>query len=65
MSEPVNTPDIKTLLSAIRDLVGEVQPHWKNLHFTPDTHLEKELGLDSMAALIRYGLEHQLDRDDG
>lgn len=49
MGEPVNTPDIKTLLSAIRDLVGEVQPHWKNLHFTPDTHLEKELGLDSMA----------------
>jgi 1-acyl-sn-glycerol-3-phosphate acyltransferase len=49
MSEPVNTLDIKTLLSAIRDLVGEVQPHWKNLHFTPDTHLEKELGLDSMA----------------
>jgi 1-acyl-sn-glycerol-3-phosphate acyltransferase len=49
MSEPVKTPDINTLLSAIRDLVGEVHPHWKNLHFTPDTHLEKELGLDSMA----------------
>ena len=49
MSEAVNTPDIKTLLSAIRDLVGEVHPRWKNLHFTPDTHLEKELGLDSMA----------------
>lgn len=49
MSEPENIPDINTLLSAIRDLVGEVHPHWKNLHFTPDTHLEKELGLDSMA----------------
>ena len=49
MSEADNKPDIDTLLSAIRDLVGEVHPHWKNLHFTPDTHLEKELGLDSMA----------------
>jgi len=49
MSEPDNTPDINALLSVIRDLVGEVHPHWKNLHFTPDTHLEKELGLDSMA----------------
>ena len=49
MNEAVNTPDINTLLSAIRDLVGEVHPRWKNLHFTPDTHLEKELGLDSMA----------------
>ncbi|MGB5178866.1 MAG: 1-acyl-sn-glycerol-3-phosphate acyltransferase [Gammaproteobacteria bacterium] len=51
MSEAVNTPDINTLLSAIRELVGEVHPHWKNLHFTPDTHLEKELGLDSMARM--------------
>jgi 1-acyl-sn-glycerol-3-phosphate acyltransferase len=49
MSEAVNTPDINTLLSAIRELVGEVHPRWKNLHFSPDTHLEKELGLDSMA----------------
>ena len=51
MSEAVDTPDINTLLSAIRDLVGEVHPRWKNLHFTPDTHLEKELGLDSMARM--------------
>ena len=49
MNEAVNPPDINTLLSAIRELVGEVHPRWKNLHFTPDTHLEKELGLDSMA----------------
>jgi len=49
MSEPDSPPDINTLLSVIRDLVGEIHPHWKNLHFTPDTHLEKELGLDSMA----------------
>ena len=55
MSAPDNAPDtgtpadIKSLLSVIRELVGEVHPRWKNLHFTPDTHLEKELGLDSMA----------------
>ena len=57
MSVPDNSPaagtipDISTLLSVIRELVGEVHPHWKNLHFSPDTHLEKELGLDSMARL--------------
>jgi 1-acyl-sn-glycerol-3-phosphate acyltransferase len=44
-------PDINELLSVIRTLVGEVHPHWKNLHFSPDTHLEHELGLDSMARL--------------
>jgi 1-acyl-sn-glycerol-3-phosphate acyltransferase len=43
--------DIETLLSVIRELVGEVHPRWKNLHFLPDTHLEKELGLDSMARM--------------
>ena len=48
---PGTTPDIKSLLSVIRSLVGEVHPHWKNLHFSPDTHLEKELGLDSMARM--------------
>ena len=41
--------DIRKLLDVVRTMVGEVHPHWKNLHFTPDTHLEKELGLDSMA----------------
>jgi 1-acyl-sn-glycerol-3-phosphate acyltransferase len=46
---PGTTPDITALLAVIRALVGEVHPHWKNLHFSPDTHLEKELGLDSMA----------------
>jgi len=45
------TPDITALLAVIRTLVGEIHPHWKNLHFTPDTHLERELGLDSMARL--------------
>jgi 1-acyl-sn-glycerol-3-phosphate acyltransferase len=43
--------DIRQLLGVIREMVGEVHPHWKNLHFTPDTHLERELGLDSMARM--------------
>ena len=56
MSEPDNTaasshPDMQELLSIIRTMVGEVHPHWKNLHFSPDTHLERELGLDSMARM--------------
>ena len=57
MSEPdtmpaaSSPPDMNELLSVIRTMVGEVHPHWKNLHFTPDTHLERELGLDSMARL--------------
>lgn len=72
MSEPVSTaqptPDIGTLLDMIRTLVGEVNPKWKNLHFTPDTHLERELGLDSMARMelclrIRSSLGIELDDD--
>lgn len=58
MSEPDDTlptppeiPDIKALLDIIRGLVGEVNPKWKNLHFTPDTQLERELGLDSLARM--------------
>ena len=52
--------DIKALLSVIRAMVGEVHPHWKNLHFTPDTHLERELGLDSMARMeLRTRIETQ------
>ncbi len=42
-------PEMEALLDVIRSMVGEVHPHWKNLHFTADTHLERELGLDSMA----------------
>ena len=72
MSVPDNSPapgiDITTLLSVIRELVGEVHPHWKNLHFSPDTHLEKELGLDSMARLelctrVESSLGIKLDED--
>jgi len=46
-----STVDMASLLSIIRAMVGEVHPHWKGLHFSPDTHLEQELGLDSMARL--------------
>ena len=49
--DPGTIPEITTLLAVIRELVGEVHPHWKNLHFSPDTDLEKELGLDSMARM--------------
>lgn len=49
------------LLDVIRKLVGEVHPKWKNLHFTPDTQLERELGLDSMARMeLRTRIEKEL-----
>jgi 1-acyl-sn-glycerol-3-phosphate acyltransferase len=52
--------DIKALLTVIRTMVGEVHPHWKNLHFSPDTHLERDLGLDSMARMeLRTRIETQ------
>jgi 1-acyl-sn-glycerol-3-phosphate acyltransferase/acyl carrier protein len=55
------TPDMKQLLDMIRKLVGEVHPQWKNLHFTPDTQLERELGLDSMARMeLRTRIESDL-----
>ena len=65
MSEPDkpvnNTPDMRELLTVIRDMVGEVHPHWKNLHFTANTHLEHELGLDSMARMeLRTRIESTL-----
>jgi 1-acyl-sn-glycerol-3-phosphate acyltransferase len=46
---PARLPAMNELLSVVRFMVGEVHPHWKNLHFSPGTLLEKELGLDSMA----------------
>jgi 1-acyl-sn-glycerol-3-phosphate acyltransferase len=65
---PSETPDIKTLLDIIRGLVGEVNPKWKNLHFTPDTQLERELGLDSIARMelcvrIKSSLGISIDED--
>ncbi len=50
-----DTPDMNALLAVIRELVGEIHPHWKNLHFLPDTQLERELGLDSMARVELQG----------
>lgn len=53
--------DIGALLDVIRELVGEIHPHWKNLHFSPDTQLERELGLDSMARMeLRTRIESAL-----
>ena len=65
MNEPdkpaINIPDMHELLTVIRDMVGEVHPHWKNLHFTASTHLERELGLDSMARMeLRSRIESTL-----
>jgi 1-acyl-sn-glycerol-3-phosphate acyltransferase len=55
-------PDMNTLLGIIREMVGEVHPKWKNLHFTPDTHLERELGLDSIArAELHVRIEQALE----
>lgn len=52
---------MKDLLAVVREMVGEVHPHWKNLHFLPDTHLERELGLDSMARVeLRARIEEAL-----
>ena len=62
-ANPMTTqpPDIKSLLALVRTLVGEVNPHWKHLHFTPDTHLERELGLDSMSRMeLRSRIETSL-----
>jgi 1-acyl-sn-glycerol-3-phosphate acyltransferase len=75
MSEPDNTrptprakPDVRALLDIIRGLAGEVNPKWKHLHFTPDTQLERELGLDSMARMelcvrIKSTLGIRIDED--
>jgi 1-acyl-sn-glycerol-3-phosphate acyltransferase len=53
-AEPA-TPAMSELLDVIRAMVGEVHPHWKNLHFTPGTLLEQELGLDSLARAELHG----------
>ena len=63
-----DAPAMDALLAVIRTMVGEVHPRWKNLHFTPDTLLERELGLDSMARMelrtrIEATLGTSLDED--
>jgi 1-acyl-sn-glycerol-3-phosphate acyltransferase len=66
MSEPIepakprHSAEMSAVLKVIRTMVGEVHPHWKNLHFTPHTQLEKELGLDSMA---RAELQLRIEED--
>jgi 1-acyl-sn-glycerol-3-phosphate acyltransferase len=55
-------PAMSELLDVIRAMVGEVHPHWKNLHFTPGTLLEQELGLDSLA---RAELQGRIERSFG
>ena len=50
-SDGQTLPEMSELLDVIREMVGEAHPHWKHLHFLPDTELERELGLDSMARL--------------
>ena len=55
LTESISTmpriPDTNTIFSIIRDMVGEIHPHWKHLHFTPDTHLERDLGLNNSARM--------------
>jgi 1-acyl-sn-glycerol-3-phosphate acyltransferase len=52
---PAQLPAMSELLDVVRAMVGEVHPHWKNLHFSPGTLLEQELGLDSMARAELHG----------
>ncbi|MEZ5542724.1 MAG: 1-acyl-sn-glycerol-3-phosphate acyltransferase [Pseudomonadota bacterium] len=55
-------PEMSALLAIVRDMVGQVHPKWRNLHFTPDTHLERELGLDSIArSELHVRIEQALD----
>lgn len=44
-------PDTNTIFNIIRDMVGELHPQWKHLLFTPDTHLERDLGLNKLARM--------------
>ena len=54
-------PDIGSLFGIIRGMVGEIHPHWKHLLFTPDTHLERDLGLNRPARLeLRARIESTL-----
>ena len=49
--ESLALPDMPGLLKIIRRLVGEVHPKWRHIRFSPDTLLERELGLDSLARM--------------
>ncbi len=50
--------DINSLMKVIRAMVGEMHPKWRHIRFLPDSHLERDLGLDSMARLeLRQRIE--------
>jgi 1-acyl-sn-glycerol-3-phosphate acyltransferase len=55
-------PGMHELLGVISRLVGEVHPKWKHIRFSPDTLLERELGLDSLA---RMELRTRISRELG
>ena len=55
-------PAMSELLVIISQLVGEVHPKWKHIRFSPDTLLERELGLDSLA---RMELRTRISRETG
>jgi 1-acyl-sn-glycerol-3-phosphate acyltransferase len=59
-------PEEDSVFSIIRCLIGEIHPQWKHLLFTPETHLEHELGLNRPARMelckrIEEALDIKLD----
>lgn len=59
-------PEEDSVFSIIRCLIGELHPQWKHLLFTPETHLEHELGLNRPARMelckrIEEALDIKLD----
>lgn len=51
--------DMPSLMKVIRAMVGEMHPKWRHIRFLPDSHLERDLGLDSMA---RMELRQRIDQ---
>jgi 1-acyl-sn-glycerol-3-phosphate acyltransferase len=50
--------DMHSLMKVIRTMVGEMHPKWRHIRFLPDSHLERDLGLDSLARLeLRQRIE--------
>jgi 1-acyl-sn-glycerol-3-phosphate acyltransferase len=62
LTPTTDTPvvEMNGLMKVIRSMVGEMHPKWRHIHFLPDSHLERDLGLDSMARLeLRQRIEQQ------
>ncbi len=62
LTPPSDPPfvDMHSLMKVIRTMVGEMHPKWRHIRFLPDSHLERDLGLDSMARLeLRQRIEQQ------